>query len=497
MEDPPPIIRLVVRDHEVTADRAGRACRQGRCTTQRLDVAATAALVAKVRASIVRAGSAALDDLAAALPEPVVSMSLRTWPPDSPTTSRSNAASPYGPRADAIMYRQVLSDLAPLRSPLPPRRLGRRPASWPPGRRRPARPSRTFGPPWTQDHRLALPHGGRLRSPDQQVGSGRSGGRSMVVPGGWRRVCSGRPATSASSPCRRWWSARTSSWWAATRGRRQGGPGRRRAVRHRAHRRDGHRRRRRPARARPDCVVYNPMWLDVDEMVRILEAGVNMVVTAAFITGLVSDRTASGSSRRASGRQRRSSAAASTRASSSCSRSSLAGVGSHRQDHDHRVGRHRGLRLARHRDPVGFGRPIDDPELPAMTATATAVFEDAVALVGDALGVEFDEIVCEAEYAKTTEDLDLGSWRSRRGAWPASRRTGRAGSAGRTIVELRPLAEGPPPRARLADRHGLPHRDPGPPDPHDQDRHPPPPDFEAPRWRSSWCSASSSPRCRS
>src|SRR5207237_6419014 len=36
---------------------------------------------------------------------------------------------------------------------------------------------------------------------------------------------------------------------------------------------------------RPDCVVYNPKWPDVDELVRILEAGVNVVTTAAFITG--------------------------------------------------------------------------------------------------------------------------------------------------------------------------------------------------------------------
>src|SRR2546421_5671490 len=36
---------------------------------------------------------------------------------------------------------------------------------------------------------------------------------------------------------------------------------------------------------KPDCVVYNPMWRDVDELVRILEAGVNVVSTAGFITG--------------------------------------------------------------------------------------------------------------------------------------------------------------------------------------------------------------------
>ena len=36
---------------------------------------------------------------------------------------------------------------------------------------------------------------------------------------------------------------------------------------------------------KPDCVVYNPMWMDTDELVRILSAGVNVVSTAAFITG--------------------------------------------------------------------------------------------------------------------------------------------------------------------------------------------------------------------
>src|SRR5438045_2564171 len=36
---------------------------------------------------------------------------------------------------------------------------------------------------------------------------------------------------------------------------------------------------------KPDCVVYNPMWHDTDEIVRILEAGVNVVTTAAFING--------------------------------------------------------------------------------------------------------------------------------------------------------------------------------------------------------------------
>jgi hypothetical protein len=79
---------------------------------KRLDVAAAAALVAKVRASVVRATSAALDEIAAAVPEPVVSISLRAWPPDFPDDIAVQLRPPYEARVDAIMYRQVLSELA-------------------------------------------------------------------------------------------------------------------------------------------------------------------------------------------------------------------------------------------------------------------------------------------------------------------------------------------------------------------------------------------------
>ena len=45
-----------------------------------------------------------------------------------------------------------------------------------------------------------------------------------------------------------------------------------------------------------------------------------------------------------------------------------------------------------------------------MTAHGTGVFGEAVRMVADALGIELDEVRCDAEYAQTTEDLDLGSW---------------------------------------------------------------------------------------
>ena len=86
-----------------------------------------------------------------------------------------------------------------------------------------------------------------------------------------------------------------------------------------------------------------------------------------------------------------------------------------------------------------------------MAAEGTAVFGEAVAMVADALGVELDEIVCEAEYAQTTEDLVMDSWTIAAGcvAGVAASWQGRIGD--RTVVELqRALEEGPDPRTRLA-----------------------------------------------
>jgi hypothetical protein len=130
--------------------------------SRRLDVAATAALVAKVRASVVRAASAAFDELVAALPEPVVSISLRAWPLDFPTDIAVQRRAPYEARADAIMYREVLAELAHDRGwavhlydakaveGQAVRLLADRADEVLRG------PRATLGPPWTKDHRVAL-----------------------------------------------------------------------------------------------------------------------------------------------------------------------------------------------------------------------------------------------------------------------------------------------------------------------------------------------------
>jgi hypothetical protein len=130
--------------------------------SRRLDVAATAALVAKVRASVVRATSAALDELASALPAPIVTISLRAWPLDFPDDIAVQRRVPYESRADAIMYRQVLSELAHARGWAVhfyyAKEVEGRAVSILAERADEVLhgPRATLGPPWTKDHRVAL-----------------------------------------------------------------------------------------------------------------------------------------------------------------------------------------------------------------------------------------------------------------------------------------------------------------------------------------------------
>ena len=127
-----------------------------------LDDAAAVALVAKVRASATRATSASLDELATAVTEPILSMSLRAWPRDFPDEIAVLRRAPYEARADSVMYRQVLAECARARGwdihlydakgveSQAVSVLGERADEVLRG------PRATLGPPWGKDHRMAL-----------------------------------------------------------------------------------------------------------------------------------------------------------------------------------------------------------------------------------------------------------------------------------------------------------------------------------------------------
>jgi hypothetical protein len=127
-----------------------------------LDDDALERLVTEVRASAVRCAAVALDELAAALPAPIVSMSLRAWPADFPTDVAVQRQVPYESRADSVMYLQVLAEAAHARAWAvhlydakrvegeATRLLGDRATATLHG------PRTSLGPPWAKDHRVAL-----------------------------------------------------------------------------------------------------------------------------------------------------------------------------------------------------------------------------------------------------------------------------------------------------------------------------------------------------
>jgi hypothetical protein len=127
-----------------------------------LDDVAAAALVAKVRDSVVRTTAASLSGLAAAVSEPIISMSLRFWPLDFPEDVAKQRRPPYDSRADSVMYLQVLAELAHERGwelhlydskDVEGRAAGLLGSE---ADRVLRGPRAALGPPWTKDHRVAL-----------------------------------------------------------------------------------------------------------------------------------------------------------------------------------------------------------------------------------------------------------------------------------------------------------------------------------------------------
>jgi hypothetical protein len=188
----------------------------------------------------------------------------------------------------------------------------------------------------------------------------------------------------------------------------------------------------------PDCVSYNPKWPDVDELVRILESGVNVVATAAFITGhaLGEDReriidacARGGSSIFGSGMNPGFANLLGLISAGICDRvdeivvlESVDSTGYDSPDTEM---------------SVGYARAIDDPELPSMVEKGTAVFGDAVWMMAQALGIQLDEVRCESEFAHTTEDLDLGSWLIPAGCVAGVAASWQGRRDGKTIIDLR------------------------------------------------------------
>jgi hypothetical protein len=234
---------------------------------------------------------------------------------------------------------------------------------------------------------------------------------------------------------------------------------------------------------RADCVVYMPVYPNVDEMVRILESGANVVTTSAFITGrsLGADAVAA--------------------LSAACARgsSSLYGTGvnpglanvfalmsSGLCERVDRISMEESVDASGYESEetqrsVGFGEPIDRADLAAMAEQGTAVFQDAVALTADALGVTLDDIRFDVEFAAATADIDLGFMQIPRGCVAGLRGCWSGIAGGRPVVELRVCWKmGEPMEPDWPLRHGYSVEIEGRPNVRSRLQVMPPPDWDEP-----------------
>ncbi len=81
---------------------------------------------------------------------------------------------------------------------------------------------------------------------------------------------------------------------------------------------------------------------------------------------------------------------------------------------------------------VGYGRPVDDPQVLDLLETGCTVFSDSIYLMAGCLDLEIDDIVFECELSACTEEVDLGWW------------TLPKGSVGGSLAKFKGMSKGVP-----------------------------------------------------
>lgn len=188
----------------------------------------------------------------------------------------------------------------------------------------------------------------------------------------------------------------------------------------------------------PDCVCYTPMWPSTDELVRLLESGINVSSTAAFITG---HGLGAGQRERIQAACERGGASIFGSGINPGFADLLALVSAGICDRIDKVTLLESVDTSGYDSPetelpVGFTQPITNPDLPTMVRDATAVFGDAVRMMADGLGIDLDDVSCDAEFAVAPEQIDLGYMTIPEGCVAGVHASWKGHAFGRVVIDL-------------------------------------------------------------
>lgn len=159
----------------------------------------------------------------------------------------------------------------------------------------------------------------------------------------------------------------------------------------------------------PDCVLYNALHFDADEVARILRAGINVVTTSEFLTGsgVGADATATVAAAAIEGGV----TILGTGVNPGFAQL-FAGLsaGISRDVRSITITESADVTLFAN-DPnfeaVGWGRPGGDPGHAEDVEAATVVFGDGLDVLAGLVGLTLDERRCTVRFAHATEDLDI------------------------------------------------------------------------------------------
>jgi hypothetical protein len=159
-----------------------------------------------------------------------------------------------------------------------------------------------------------------------------------------------------------------------------------------------------------DACCYNPLWPSIDELETLLQSGVNVCTSAAWITG---------------GKQ---APADRERILTACEtgKSTIFGSGAH-PGMTNMVGmvlsgsceRVEEIRITESVDcstyesagtqsAMGFGQDPDTPDLADSVRRESEVFAESAAMMADAIGAELDRMTFDVQFTAATGDTDLG-----------------------------------------------------------------------------------------
>lgn len=159
-----------------------------------------------------------------------------------------------------------------------------------------------------------------------------------------------------------------------------------------------------------DACCYNPLWPNIDELVRLLEAGVNVCTSAAWITGgkqtpqdrerIIAACERGGSTIFGSGAHPGMTNMVGMVLSASCERVDEIRI---TESVDCSTYESAGTQTA-----MGFSQHPDTPGLAESVRRESEVFAESAAMMADAIGARLDRMTFDVTFTAATGDTDLG-----------------------------------------------------------------------------------------